>query len=148
MTKQNKMNKYQLETKLTVCWNRNIKTRLLREFAKERGYTWDITGDACKGDEVIFARALFSGSYPKAKYDSDEVIIGTITRDSYGAAKQQHTFTITQECGSRITIKGRNLYSIAVFAKPRVDRAKDLEDKHARGNKARKARKQRRSSQQ
>ena len=109
------------------------------------GYCVDITGDACAGDEVAFARATFSGSYRKPRFEGYEVVVGKIVKESYGKMKQQHTFTILTNEGRRILIKGRNLYSVLVLAKPRdpEERAVALRDKHDRGDQARKDRRER-----
>lgn len=106
-------------------------------------YTVDVTGDACVGDEVAFARATFTGSYRKPKFAGYEVVRGTIVRDSYGAKKQQHTFTIETDDG-QLLIKGRNLYSVLTLAKPRDERERRaaLAEKHERGEAARSAREQ------
>lgn len=113
---------------------------------KEEGYTLDVTGDACQGDEVMFARDTFSGSYRKPKYTGTEVITGTIVSDSYGKGKQQHTFTIKPADGSRaFQIKGRNLYRNITMAKQRDMRELALEEKHLRGALARQAREERRN---
>ena len=111
----------------------------LQAYAKSLGYTRNITGDACQGDKVMFARAKFAGSRRNPKFAGIEVITGKIVRDSYGQSKQQHTFTIKVGADT-MRIKGRNLYSIAVFAKPREEqeRGKVLDEKHERGNLARK----------
>lgn len=116
------------------------RKELLREWAHENGYDLDVTGDACRGDEVVFARAVFSGRYPNSRFAGVEIIEGLIYKDSYGERKGQHTFTIAVNCdgGKMIRIKGRNLYSIGCFARSR-DRAGDLHEKHQRGDSARKA---------
>ena len=54
------MNKKTIETELSAMrgWEAdgNRATRL-QTYARSLGYTVDITGDACKGDKVMFARA-------------------------------------------------------------------------------------------
>lgn len=104
------------------------------------------TGDCVVGDQVSFDRATFSGSYRKPKFAGFERITGTIIRDSYGAAKQQHTFTIELPDGSTTCIKGRNLYANGVWRKPwpnETSRHAALDEKHSRGNCARAARQDR-----
>jgi hypothetical protein len=106
-------------------------------------FTMDAQGDAVVGDVVQFERAKFSGSYRNAKFVGMESITGTITRESYGADRQQHTFTILQEDGSTLRIKGRNLYKESLMRKPWADesaREKVAAEKHARGNEARRLR--------
>lgn len=109
------------------------------------GFTEDVTGDACIGDEVAFARATFSGSYRRPRFAGYEIVCGTIIRDSYGSKMQQHTFTIETD-GGEVRIKGRNLYSVLTLAKPRDEweRRAALAEKHRRGDAARSARERRR----
>jgi len=120
------------------------RAEILKIYAVERGYILDRTGDCCAGDEVIFARPVFTGSRKRARFAGIEIIQGEIVKDSYGKAKQQHTFTIETE-GKKMCIKGRNLYGIGAFAKPRAEqeRSQVLDDKHQRGNAAREDRAQR-----
>lgn len=103
-------------------------------------YNNDITGDATQGDEVVFVEAQFTGSFKSAKFTGFEVVEGKIIKDSYGADKQQHTFTLELKDGSKKMIKGRNIYKYGLFAKPRdfEERQENLEEKHYRGEKARK----------
>jgi len=111
-------------------------------------YTIDCTGDACVGDEVEFERAIFSGSFRKPKFVGTETIRGKIIFDSYGAQKQQHTFTLLLENGEKTLIKGRNLYRNGCRRKPWDDEGKRslvLAEKHERGNCARNARENRRT---
>lgn len=101
----------------------------------------DCTGNACKGDYVEFERAYFSGTYPKSKFEGMETIQGLIIADSYGKEKQQHTFTIQLDDGSKIRIKGRNLYRNGCQRKEwdnEDERLVILGDKYFRGNVARK----------
>ena len=135
------MNRNKLQDKLTSLrgWSADEdRAALLKSYAKKLGYTENVTGDVATGDQVIFARATFTGSHKKPRFAGIEVISGTVISDSYGAKKQQHTFSIKTRDGS-LRIKGRNLYSIAVFAKPRctIERQSSLDDKHKRGDRAR-----------
>lgn len=112
-------------------------------------HTIDCTGDAVVGDEICFERATYTGSYPNSKFAGMETIAGKIVKDSYGAEKQQHTFTIELEGGARIRVKGRNVYRNGVHRKPwpnEADRGKALDEKHERGSRARKARDMRRET--
>ena len=98
------------------------------------------TGDVVTGDHVRFERATFSGSFRKPKFAGFELITGQVISDSYGAAKQQHTFTLLLESGEKLLIKGRNLYANGVWRKPWPDesaRHAAADEKHARGDKAR-----------
>ena len=112
-------------------------------------YTIDTTGDCVVGDEVSFERATFSGSFRSAKFAGFELVQGRIVADSYGRDKQQHTFTIELMDGSKIRIKGRNLYANGVYRKAWADESRRLqaaEEKHVRGARARQAREIRLSS--
>lgn len=135
------MNRNQLQDKMSSLrgWSADEdRAALLKSYAKKLGYTENVTGDVATGDQVIFARATFEGSYKRPRFAGIEVISGKVVADSYGKAKQQHTFTISTSKGS-MRIKGRNLYSIAVFAKSRCaeERQASLDDKHKRGDRAR-----------
>ena len=106
-------------------------------------YSIEATGDACVGDEVAFEQAMFAGSFRKPKFIGTRIVTGKIIKDSYGAEKQQHTFTLLLPDGSKMRIKGRNLYRNGLYRKPWADesaRWAALEEKHARGEAAREAR--------
>ncbi len=103
-------------------------------------YSINTTGDCVVGDEVSFERATFTGSFRNAKFDGFELIQGKIVNDSYGRDKQQHTFTIELLDGSKMMIKGRNLYANGTYRKLWVDesiRGLVADEKHSRGAKAR-----------
>jgi hypothetical protein len=71
------------------------------------------------------------------------MITGKIVKDSYGAEKQQHTFTLNLDTGLKMLIKGRNLYANGVYRKPWPDesaRGAIQYEKHTRGDRARRAR--------
>jgi hypothetical protein len=103
-------------------------------------YIIDCTGDVVVGDELTFQRAVFIGSYPNAKFSHEETIEAVVISESYGAKKQQHTFTLVLPNGKKTRIKGRNLYRNGVFRKPWFDESKRVEalkEKHQRGDVAR-----------
>jgi len=113
---------------------------------KTEQYTIDCTGDAVVGDEVCFERARFGGSWRNPKFLGMETIEGKIIRDSYGASKQQHTFMLQLSDGRKLLIKGRNLYREGCHRKPWPDeslRKAALQEKHARGDQARRWREMR-----
>jgi hypothetical protein len=115
-------------------------------FAGDAEHTINCTGDCVVGDEVAFERATFTGSFRKPKFAGFEMVVGHIVADSYGAEKQQHTFTIEIADGGKTLIKGRNLYKNGVWRKPWADEAarhQAADEKHARGDRARAARQQR-----
>ncbi len=118
------------------------------DFFGDEIHTINCTGDACKGDEIAFDQATFTGSYRRARFNGFERVVGTIVSESYGEAKQQHTFTIQLSDGSKKLIKGRNLYANGVWRKPwanEADRRLALADKHERGDAARYFRERRKS---
>ncbi|KAK3425917.1 hypothetical protein EUGRSUZ_F02474 [Eucalyptus grandis] len=111
-------------------------------------------GDACTGDVVMFEQNVYelfniasrSASGPPC---GKRIVAGRIVKESYGAAKQQHTFTIEVlwSKGEKplpplhpLLIKGRNLYRYNTMRQRWEDegeRAKALMEKHARGSLAR-----------
>ena len=98
------------------------------------------TRDVVTGDEITFERAVFTGTYPKAKFSHHEQIIGTVIRESYGEEKQQHTFTIRRQDGTLLRIKGRNLYRGNVYRarwQDEQEREVIADEKHQRGRAAR-----------
>ena len=113
-------------------------------------------GDVVVGDEIRWIETVWGGSYRKPIPRGERAVRGYVTRDSYGAAKQQHTFTIyvvgtsgiaAIEPGTKIRRKGRNIYR----GKPErlkwpneADRLAVADEKHTRGDAARADRDQRR----
>lgn len=115
-------------------------TYQISNFRGDDLHTVDCTGDVCVGDRVAFERATFTGSFRKPKFSGFELVTGEVVSDSYGAAKQQHTFTLRLADGSTTMIKGRNLYANGVFRQPWDDEAarqSALSEKHRRGDAAR-----------
>ncbi len=109
-------------------------------------YTIDCKGDAVVGDEIEFQKAVFTGSFRNAKFSHYETIRGKIVKDSYGAKKQQHTFTI-ETADKTFRIKGRNLYAKEIMRKPWANESQRRlaqEEKHERGDVARRMREIRR----
>lgn len=104
---------------------------------QQDGYDLNCTGNCCIGDKIAFFNAGKSG----------DKLYGEIIRESYGEAKQQHTFTIKMEAtGESLLIKGRNLYKNGVLRKVWEDESKRvtvLAEKHQRGDEARAAAKRR-----
>lgn len=102
----------------------------------------DCTGDVCTGDYVYFSKAVYTGTYPHAKFDYLAEMEGLVIADSYGSKKQQHTFTIELPDGNKMKIKGRNLYRNGCKRSPWLnenDRDTALKEKHERGSIAREA---------
>lgn len=119
-------------------------------FSGDDIYHVDCTGDAVRGDEVRFSQAQFGGSHRRPVFLGYRVVTGTVVRDSYGAAKQQHTFTLDLGEGKTLRIKGRNLYRNDCYRKPWADegqRGAAADEKHERGAAARRDRFHRREEQ-
>jgi hypothetical protein len=117
------------------------------DFAGDRLYCVCCTGDAVRGDQVKFQRAVFTGSLTRPKFSHFETIEGLIIKDSYGLDKQQHTFTLQHADGTKTIIKGRNLYRNGTWRRAWADesaRKAILLEKHQRGDVARAARTARR----
>ncbi|KAH7291382.1 hypothetical protein KP509_29G014600 [Ceratopteris richardii] len=111
-------------------------------------------GDACVGDVVLFKQRVYDlfnlgGRCSVGPAVGVRSVAGRIVNESYGSAKQQHTFTIEVlwSKGDRplpplypLIIKGRNLYRIKTLRQAWADeseRKRKLEEKHARGAQAR-----------
>lgn len=117
-------------------------------------FTLNCKGDACMGDVVMFEQTVYE-MFNIASRSSvgppcgTRVVAGRIVNESYGAAKQQHTFTIEVlwSKGERphpplhpLLIKGRNLYKLKTMRQRWQDegeRQKILLEKHNRGSIAR-----------
>ncbi|KAG0581740.1 hypothetical protein KC19_3G005100 [Ceratodon purpureus] len=112
-------------------------------------------GDVCLGDTVLFLHTVFDNfKRPVGK----RWVAGRVVNESYGARKQQHTFTVevfwstgTQPCYllQPLLIKGRNMYRFTTTRQPwsnEADRQKVLDEKHARGAEAREKRRAARES--
>ncbi|XP_057969068.1 zinc finger CCCH domain-containing protein 62 isoform X2 [Malania oleifera] len=110
------------------------------------------TGDVCKGDIVLFKQKVyekFDKVKRKGRLIGNRTVAGRVVKESYGAAKQQHTFTV-EVLWSRgikklpplfpLLVKGRNLYKLKTFRqhwKNEAERSKVLTEKHKRGRAAR-----------
>jgi hypothetical protein len=115
-------------------------------------------GDVVTGDTIRFTESVFGGSYRKPRYLGSRAIRAQVVRDSYGAAKQQHTFTLrvirstgfdALETGKMIRRKARNVYRGEPDRLRWVDEPeRDLvaAEKHERGDVARATRDDRRAA--
>ncbi|XP_077213079.1 SAP domain-containing protein isoform X2 [Tasmannia lanceolata] len=113
------------------------------------------TGDVCTGDIVLFTQRVYE------KFDivtrggniiGKRTVAGRVVKESYGAAKQQHTFTVEIFWSKGIKalpplfpllVKGRNLYRLKTFRQRwdnEAERSKILAEKHKRGAAARRVR--------
>lgn len=117
-------------------------------------FVWSCKGDACTGDVVLFEQKVYemfniasrSASGPPL---GTRTVAGRVVKESYGSAKQQHTFTIEVlwSKGERpfpplhpFLIKGRNLYRLKTLRQiwdDEKEREKALLEKHSRGKSAR-----------
>ena len=52
------------------------------------------TGDVVAGDTIRFTEGVFEGSYLSPRHVGDRNVTAEIVRDSYGAARHQHTYTL------------------------------------------------------
>lgn len=120
-------------------------------------YPIPATGDCCAGDTVLFTEGVFRGSHRSPKFLGERRVAARIIKDSYGADKQQHTFSLEiiesdgvqpLGAGAKTTRKGRNVYRNGAWRQPWPDetlRAAAITEKHARGDGARSARETRRN---
>nr|GEV98865.1 hypothetical protein [Tanacetum cinerariifolium] len=112
-------------------------------------FSINCTGDACKGDVVLFRQNIKKG----IKLVGRRTVAGRIVNDSYGASRQQHTFTVEVLWSKRskkldplsvLLVKGRYLYKYGTFSQPwesEAERLIVLGEKHRRGDAARHKRK-------
>ncbi|KAK6914657.1 E3 ligase, CCCH-type zinc finger [Dillenia turbinata] len=117
-------------------------------------------GDACMGDVVMFEQNVYEMFNIKSRSATGppcgkRTVAGRIVKESYGTAKQQHTFTIEVlwSKGEQplpalhpLLIKGRNLYRFKTLRQKwenEENRQKVLKEKHDRGFLARATRKAR-----
>ncbi|XP_062002692.1 zinc finger CCCH domain-containing protein 62 isoform X2 [Rosa rugosa] len=110
------------------------------------------TGDVCKEDVVLFTQKVhqkFDKMTRHGRVLGKRVVAGRVVKESYGAAKQQHTFTV-EVLWSRgikelcplfpLLVKGRNLYKMKTFRQRwsnEAERSTVLAEKHRRGGAAR-----------
>jgi len=121
-----------------------------------RDYTIKCTGDVAQGDEILFTEMVWGGSHRRPEALGERRIAALVVKDSYGAGKQQHTFTLLVRGsdgldrirrGTTIRRKGRNVYRHGTLRKERdrQERQDALDEKHQRGATARIAREERRA---
>ena len=117
---------------------------------------WLYTASVCQGDTIKFTEGVFAGSYRNARFVGERVLVCKVIKDSYGALKQQHTFTLQVitctgmepvKKGKTIRRKGRTIYRYGVERLVWNDeqhREAVAAEKHKRGDVARAARAARR----
>ncbi|XP_042407125.1 zinc finger CCCH domain-containing protein 62-like isoform X1 [Zingiber officinale] len=141
----------------STCVSRILEHWRLKDGNGEILYPWssffiNCTGDVCKGDVVRFRQRVYD-KFTRRTIIGKRTIAGRVVKESYGAAKQQHTFTV-EVLWSRgknalppmfpLLVKGRNLYRLKTFRQPwsnEQERSKVLAEKHQRGAVARHIRK-------
>ncbi|CAI9110139.1 OLC1v1010117C1 [Oldenlandia corymbosa var. corymbosa] len=118
----------------------------------------DCTGDVCRGDVVLFTQKVFDKVTRSGRVLGRRTVAGRIIKESYGAAKQQHTFTVEVLWSKGIKelpplvpllVKGRNLYRMKTFRqswKNEKERREVLAEKHQRGAAARQIREMRKTT--
>jgi hypothetical protein len=127
-------------------------------------FTLDCTGDVVAGDTILWEEAIWPAYKPRGQFRrratpeplGHRKVIAVVVRDSYGADKQQHTFSLrvvrsygyqALKVGDEIRRKGRNIYRNGTKRLPwdnEGDRATAAYEKHGRGDEAREARANRR----
>ncbi|CAL0331813.1 unnamed protein product [Lupinus luteus] len=118
----------------------------------ESSFIINCTGDVCKGDIVLFRQKVYEKFDKMTRHGrtlGNRTIAGRVVKESYGAAKQQHTFTVEVLWSSGVKklpplfpllVKGRNLYRQKTYRqrwKNEADRAIVLSEKHRKGAAAR-----------
>ena len=112
------------------------------------------TGDICVGDRIIYEENVYppNNHFKRKSPLGVRSVYAEVLRDSYGEAKQQHTFTIRVikssgvhplESGREYRRKGRTIYGSGVkreLWENEKTRDRVLTEKHSRGRVARRAR--------
>ena len=121
-------------------------------------YNLPCTGDVVTGDCIRWTEAVFTGSHRRPNFAGERTIEAEVVADSYGTAKQQHTFSLlvvraegisAPEPGSRIRRKGRNIYRNGCYRaewENEATRHQHQDENHQRGDAARVAREYRREA--
>ncbi|XP_057449497.1 zinc finger CCCH domain-containing protein 62 isoform X2 [Lotus japonicus] len=164
--KLNECKAYLRKHGLRIAGNRAVCIARIREHWRLRhgsGYTLyprssfniNCTGDVCMGDVVLFRQKVYE-KFDKVtrhgRVTGSRTVAGRVVKESYGAAKQQHTFTVEVLWSSGVKklaplfpllVKGRNLYKLKTDRQrwnDEADRVKVLSEKHRRGAAARSVR--------
>ncbi|XP_050204639.1 zinc finger CCCH domain-containing protein 62 isoform X2 [Mercurialis annua] len=122
------------------------------------------TGDVCNGDVVLFTQKVYKKFDKVIRHGNllgKRTVAGRVVNESYGSAKQQHTFThavdhlviviykveVLWSKGAKklpplypLLVKGRNLYRLKTFRQRwnnEAERQEVLAEKHKRGTAAR-----------
>lgn len=129
-----------------------IKNGSGEAFYPRSTFVINCTGDVCKGDVVLFTQKVYEKFNKVTRHGrllGKRIIAGRVVKESYGASKQQHTFTVEVLWSKGINrlpplfpllVKGRNLYKMRTFRQHwsnESERIKVLAEKHKRGTAAR-----------
>ncbi|XP_051214913.1 uncharacterized protein [Lolium perenne] len=143
---------------MTTCVERimlhwRFKTEDPEKIYPRSSFSINCKGDVCRGDAVLFKQKVHEKSGKRhSKCIGKRIVAGKVIKESYGKEKQQHTFTIqvfwSKGVGklpplNLLLVKGRNLYRMMTFRQSwtnEEDRSKALEEKHGRGDAARRVR--------
>lgn len=125
-------------------------------------FTIKCTGDVVTGDTILWKEAVWPAYKPRGQFGrksplplGNRKVLAVVIAESYGTAKQQHTFTLRVvrsygykplEAGESIRRKGRNIYRDGTKRLPwanESNRGTAADEKHARGDAARECRRQR-----
>ncbi|GMI68847.1 hypothetical protein HRI_000554000 [Hibiscus trionum] len=139
-----------------VCQQRILEHWRIKEGNAEALYPRssffiDCTGDVCKGDVVLFNQKVYKkfDNISRRRLLGKRTIAGRVVKESYGKAKQQHTFTVEVlwSKGTKklpllfpLLVKGRNLYKSRTYRQRWCDEAERrnvIAEKHKRGKAAR-----------
>jgi len=107
--------------------------------------------DLTTGCRIEITEGVFGGSYRKPKFLGERTITGKTVREPHGEDTGQHTFTIEGEKAEgfaadevlgrgKIRRKGRNVYKDCVVLDEPDDYEELRQDKHRRGDAARRRR--------
>lgn len=132
-----------------------LKDRNGEKLYPRSSFVFNCTGDVCKGDVILFNQRVY-GKFDivtrGANIIGRRTVAGRVVKESYGAAKQQHTFTVEVLWSKGVKalpplfpllVKGRNLYRLKTFRQSwsnESERSEVLAEKHRRGAAARHAR--------
>ncbi|WCJ31091.1 SAP domain-containing protein [Euphorbia peplus] len=132
-------------------------------FYPRSSFVINCTGDVCKGDVVLFRQKVYA-KFDKVTRNGNmlgmRTVAGRVVKESYGSAKQQHTFTVevlwskgTKKLSPLfpLLVKGRNLYKLKTFRQRwnnEAERIQVIAEKHRRGAAARAVRALKRSRKQ
>ena len=103
--------------------------------------------DIVVGTKIKFTEGVFGGSWKNPYFRGNRTITGTVLKESYGAKRGQHSFTIAvhdaegtdaEEVLSKAKIRrmGRNVYADCQILEVPEDHESLVEEKHARGRAA------------